>query len=184
MGIVQRALHAVGKVDRALELACGTGIWTGELLKVAGHVTALDASPEVIAINRVKLNAANVDYRQQELFNWQPDAEYDLVAFCFWLSHVPPEKLDEFLLKVSRAVRSGGKLFFVDSLPAESGTAKDQQISDSGLTTRRLNDGQTFQIVKVFYDPARLEGKLASIGFDVEVGTTGSYFVYGVGTKR
>jgi demethylmenaquinone methyltransferase/2-methoxy-6-polyprenyl-1,4-benzoquinol methylase len=56
-----------------------------------------------------------VEYRQIDLFTWEPDAEYDLVFFSFWLSHVPPELLESFLTKVSKSVRVGGQVFIVDS---------------------------------------------------------------------
>ena len=54
---VMARLQAIGPVDEALELACGTGIWTEQLLSISQHITALDAAAEVIAINRAKLNS-------------------------------------------------------------------------------------------------------------------------------
>ena len=91
------ALHALPHVEQVLELACGTGIWTQELVKVATQVTAVDASAEVIEINREKvknLTPGQVEYVQADLFAWETEREYDLVFFSFWLSHVPPEQLD------------------------------------------------------------------------------------------
>ncbi len=95
--IIRKALHFLGHMGEVLELASGTGIWTQELAKMADHVTAIDASEEVLAINRSKLNAPNVTYQQADLFAWNPDKQYDLVFFSFWLSHVPPERLAPFL---------------------------------------------------------------------------------------
>jgi len=102
-------LHKLGFFASVLELACGTGIWTAELLQVGEELDAFDAAPEVIEINRQKLNASQVTYPQIDLFSWEPDREYDLVFFAFWLSHVPPTLVDEFLEKVYRSVRFGGK---------------------------------------------------------------------------
>ncbi|WP_229494018.1 methyltransferase domain-containing protein [Nostoc mirabile] len=42
-------------MDDILELACGTGIWTQELLIIVKKITAIDASEEVIVINRSQL---------------------------------------------------------------------------------------------------------------------------------
>ena len=48
---------------RALELACGTGLFTRHLAPRVGHLTAVDASPEVIAINRARMAGGRpVDY--------------------------------------------------------------------------------------------------------------------------
>lgn len=52
--VVKQALHQLAPVEHILELACGTGIWTQELLNVGRQVTGIDASEEAIAINRRK----------------------------------------------------------------------------------------------------------------------------------
>lgn len=183
---VMQELHQIGPVEIVMELACGTGIWTRELLKVGRQITAIDASSEVIEINRQKLQSVNVRYEQADLFTWEPDREYDLVVFAFWLSHVPPGRLDSFLSKVGRAVRRGGQVFMVDSRPDQTSTAKDKpiQMDSEAYQVRKLNDGREFRIVKVFYGPDDLSAKLMKTGFDATVKTTQSYFIYAIGTKR
>jgi demethylmenaquinone methyltransferase/2-methoxy-6-polyprenyl-1,4-benzoquinol methylase len=183
---VMRVLHQLAPVDDVLELACGTGIWTRELLKVGRHITAVDASPEVIEISRTKQQNPNVEYVQADLFNWKPEREYDLVAFAFWLSHVPPERLDEFLATVHRAARPGGRVFMVDSRLAQTSTAKDRPIAehDEPFQVRKLNDGREFKIVKVFYEPQDLQDKFAAAGLQADVKVTENYFIYAIGTNR
>jgi 2-polyprenyl-3-methyl-5-hydroxy-6-metoxy-1,4-benzoquinol methylase len=183
---VMNELHQLPRAEHILELACGTGIWTQQLAQVGDHVTAIDASAEVIAINRDKLQSAVVEYQQHDLFAWEPDREYDLVFFSFWLSHVPPEKLDGFLDKVRRATNIGGRVFAVDSLPDNTSSATNHQNyqTDGIYHTRKLNDGQEFKIVKIFYEPSDLQQKLAAHGFDAQVKTSGRYFWYASGVKR
>lgn len=162
-----------GPVERVLELACGTGIWTETLLKVGRSVTAVDAAPEMLEIARRKLGAAPVRFLQADLFDWEPDAdEYDLVFFAFWLSHVPPTALDAFLRKVCRAVRPGGKLVIVDQYaPTES----DRLVAlDDVRAARPLRDGRSFTIVKVFYDPERLVEELSRYGLSAPTSSPGS----------
>ena len=49
-------------------------------------------------------------------------------------------------------------------------------------SVRRLDDGREFTIVKVYYSPEELAAALAAAGFqDVEVTTTGRFFVLGTG---
>jgi len=184
--VVRKALHSLGHVGTALELACGTGIWTQELAKLADHVTALDASEEMLAINRAKLNAPNVTYQQADLFAWQPDQQYDLVFFSFWLSHVPPERLAPFLAMVNRALKPGGKLFIIDSTPDLGSSAKNspKRENDGIYQQRNLNDGNLYTIIKIYYDPADLRVKLADAGFNADVQTTDHFFIYASGVKE
>jgi len=163
-----------------IELACGTGIWTQELARRPdAQITALDASPEMLAINRAKVGRADVDYVQADLFQWRPERTYDRAFFSFWLSHVPPERLADFLATVARAVRPGGELFIIDSLPSGTSSARDHAAyqPETEIThVRKLNDGQAFRIYKVFYTAERLADVLGQAGFDATVATTGEYF--------
>ncbi len=52
---LRRALGEFALQGRVLELACGTGLWTGELARYAERVVAVDAAPEVLEINRQRL---------------------------------------------------------------------------------------------------------------------------------
>jgi len=184
--VVRTALYQIGAVENILELACGTGIWTQELLNIGKQITALDASQEVIEINRRKLGATNIEYRQVDLFSWQPDAEYDLVFFSFWLSHVPPTLVDSFLAKVYKSVRVGGQVFIIDSRFEPTSTAKNHILENDGdiYITRKLNNEQEFKIVKIFYQPEELRDKLTQLGFHAEVKVTDNYFIYANGIKR
>jgi demethylmenaquinone methyltransferase/2-methoxy-6-polyprenyl-1,4-benzoquinol methylase len=183
---LKNVVQQVGTVESILELACGTGIWTQELLKIGKQITALDASQEMIEINRQKLNKAlNVEYRQLDLFSWQPDKQYDLVFFSFWLSHVPPAKVDEFLSKVYNSVLPGGKVLLIDSYFEITSSAKDHPLQDKNeiYQRRKLNDEREFQIFKIYYQPDVLLNKLTQAGFQAEVRLTDTYFIYAQGVK-
>ncbi|WP_414587810.1 class I SAM-dependent methyltransferase [Scytonema sp. PCC 10023] len=185
VAVVKNALYQIGAVENILELACGTGIWTQELLNIGKQITALDASQEVIEINRRKLGSPNVEYRQVDLFSWEPDAEYDLVFFSFWLSHVPPTLVDSFLAKVYTSVRVAGQVFILDSRFEATSTAKNHILENNGdiYITRKLNNEQEFKIVKIFYQPEELHDKLTQVGFHAEVKVTDNYFIYAKGIK-
>lgn len=180
------ALDALGITGDVLELAPGTGIWTERLARTARTITAVDASPEMVAINRAKVGSDRVRYVLADLFAWRPERRYDAVCFGFWLSHVPLERLDVFLGTVADALEPGGALFFVDNRREPDSTARDQTLPAAGeqLMTRKLNDGRTYQIVKNFYEPAALAARCAAHGLDVAVRETPTFFIYGAGTRR
>ena len=181
---VARALEAFAPAGDVLELASGTGLWTQRLAPTARSVTAVDSSPEVHAINQERLGGVPVRYVVADLFRWQPDRQYDTIFFSFWLSHVPPERLESFWSIVRAALAPGGRVFFVDALYEETSTAKNHQLEgpDAHAVTRRLNDGQEYRIVKVFYRPEALTEQLTAWGWQVRIERTPSYFYYGVAT--
>jgi len=165
----------------ALELACGTGLFTRHLAPKIGRLTAVDASPEVLAINRGRVNAGNVEYVQADLFAWRPQERYDIVFFSFWLSHVPDQRFAAFWQLVAAALAPGGAAYLIDSAFDPTSTAKDHALPEreAGIVTRKLNDGREFRIVKFFYEPAVLSDKLEGVGFASDIRQTPQYFIYG-----
>jgi len=93
---LERALDDFGPRGRVLELAGGTGIWSAKLVECADQLTVVDASNEVIALNRERLRSKRVRYIQADLFGWTSSERFDVVFFGFWLSHVPVSKFEAF----------------------------------------------------------------------------------------
>lgn len=180
---VRAELKTFAPKGLVLELACGTGLWTKELAHYAQTITALDASDEMLEINRRRLRNAEVHYIQADLLKWRPDRKYDVVFFSFWLSHVPPDRFKDFWAMVSKSLTPGGRVFFIDSLYEPTTTARNQPLAKPGVVTmtRRLNDGREYQIIKVFYKPQTLENQLTELGWRVAVRATPRYFLYGMG---
>lgn len=183
--IVAEALDAFRPEGSVLELACGTGNWTGHLLRHATDLTAVDATPEVLAIHRHKHPDAKIEYIEADLFAWQPPRQFDRVFVGFFLSHVPPEKFEAFWSLVWTALRPGGRFFLVDSLRDPSSGAADHQLPTGAdvTMTRRLNDGREFSVYKVFYEPEALQEKLRDLGWNATVSRTAHYFLYAEGTR-
>src|SRR5215467_3899297 len=73
-------LDAFQPTGSVLDLACGPGVWTGQLLRYAADVTAVDASPEMLAIAAAHAGRERVRFIQADLFTWKPGRRYD-VAF-------------------------------------------------------------------------------------------------------
>jgi ubiquinone/menaquinone biosynthesis C-methylase UbiE len=178
---VKDALERFEPVGEVLELACGTGLWTRHLAALGQHVTAVDASSEMLELNRKRVKDSSVTYVEADLFEWEPDRTYDVCFFSFWLSHVPEERFAAFWGKVRRALTPGGRVFLLDSSRNDLASAIDHELPDEGdhVMLRRLANGSEFQIVKRFYEPHALERQLAELGWSAELHTTNEFFVYG-----
>jgi len=180
---VRDALSKQGPRGQVVEFACGTGLWTERLIQQTDHVTALDISSESLEFNRVRVGTNKVTHVCTDLFDWKPPHAFDGAFFGFWLSHVPPDRFEQFWERVGGALKKDGRVFFVDSRYAPRSTAKDHGLEgpESVAVTRRLNDGRAFRIVKIFYEPGELRARLAKLGWSVEVHETREFFIYGFG---
>jgi demethylmenaquinone methyltransferase/2-methoxy-6-polyprenyl-1,4-benzoquinol methylase len=179
IGGLERALDDFNPRGRVLELAGGTGIWSEKLLRYADHLTVVDASSEVLALNRERLRAERAQYVEADLFEWAPTARFDVVFFGFWLSRVPSSKFEAFWRTVRAALAPRGRVFFIDSRKEATSTASDHELRDDDVSVRRLNDGRIFEIYKVYYDAEGLQERLRKLGWRAAVRVTERYFVYG-----
>jgi ubiquinone/menaquinone biosynthesis C-methylase UbiE len=165
-------------------------------LPMANHITVLDSSQEMLDLNRQRLHSDKITYILADLFYWQPVMTYDAAFMGFWLSHIPPALLYEFIGTLAGALKPGGKVFFVDSLLEPTSSARghtgDLMLREqaSGLPRseqvtlrRRLKDGREFDIIKVFYEPHDLIERFGAHNMPVTVRKTDSFFLYGWGTK-
>lgn len=167
------------------ELAPGTGLWTEAVLaEGASSVTAVDAAPEMLASLEERCGGPRLTTVLADLFSWTPPRRYDAVVSCFFLSHVPDERLDVVLALVASSVARDGAVFLLDSVREATSTARDHVLEEEGRQTmqRRLDDGRTYEIVKVFRDDEELGAACARAGLDVEVRRTPTYFQ--VATRR
>lgn len=181
---ILKQFNPLGKV---LELACGTGWWTEELIRYADSITAVDAVSEVIEINRRKLHSSKVEYLQADIFNFHPKSHYyDVVFFSFWISHIPEEKFIDFWQMVSLGLKPTGRVFFIDNLQSEKAIMSGRPLQKTEVTVsiRELKDSSKFKVIKIFYLPKDLKQKLKSTGWEVSVGTTPNYFIYGFSTSE
>jgi 2-polyprenyl-3-methyl-5-hydroxy-6-metoxy-1,4-benzoquinol methylase len=180
---VRKILEDFKPEGRILELACGTGLWTQELIKYSNQITAVDAVKEVIELNKRRLQSDQISYIQANIFQWKPVSTFDVIFFSFWLSHVSPNYFTLFWKIVEKALAPGGRVFFIDSKYDQKSTAKDHILGEeeSGIANRKLNDGREFQIVKIFYKSKILKKQLQELSWNITVQETPTYFIYGYG---
>jgi cyclopropane fatty-acyl-phospholipid synthase-like methyltransferase len=167
-------------VGEIVELAAGTGWWSPRLAR-KGPLTVCDISPEMIGLAQSRLRRLGLAAQFEVRDNWaEPDRQVDGLFAGFWLSHVSRERLRDFLSLVNRWLRPGGVFAFMDSRRDPASGAIDHQPPADDVQLRRLNDGRTFQVRKVYYSPAELQAALTNAGFvDARVETSERFFLLG-----
>lgn len=187
---VRGAFAALPWSGEVVELAGGTGIWTLWLAPHVRQLTVLDGSLEMIALNSVRLKAAGhtgrVTYKQVDLFDWQPEQQYDGLFVGYFLSHVPVALYDRFLETIGAVLKPGGLFAMIDGRREERSSSPDQPPPppETEVMTRRLNSGQTYQIIKRYDEPASFAAALDRVGIDADVRATATHFIYATGRKR
>jgi SAM-dependent methyltransferase len=173
------AIDAFAPTGDVLELACGPGTWTADLLRHAQSLTCVDASPEMLELAARRVDDQRVRFLRADLFSWEPERRYDVVFFGFWLSHVPLERFDSFFSMVARALKPEGRVLFVD----DAYRTADELIEGEASATirRRLHDGTPFRAVKVPHTPQGLQQRLADAGWNITVRPLSGPFFWGQG---
>ena len=163
-----------------VELAAGTGWWS-PLLASKGALSMYDVAGAPLDRARDRLLAHGLRAHLHRRDAWaEPDRQVDVVFAGFWLSHVPRNRLDDFLALVRRWLKPGGTFAFIDSLLDPQSSAADHPTPADDRSVRRLDDGREFTIVKVYYTPEELDAAMRRAGFEGEtVTTTGRFFLTG-----
>jgi len=158
---------------RVLELACGTGVWTERLAPAAESITAVDASPAMLAIAAGRLaRYPSVQvligdaYRLEEV-----EGDFTGGLAMQWLSHVPLAGMGDFLDGWHRRLGPGAQVFLGDNqLTAEWG---DDLIRRPGeidtYEPRSLPDGSEFVIVKNYFTEDQLRALVEPAGDDIRI---------------
>ena len=95
-----------------LELGCGTGYFTRELVRSGADVVAIDVSPELLEIARANCPGSNVRYEIQNASALSyPDAVFDSVVGSSVLHHLD---IEEALREIHRVLKADGTIYFTE----------------------------------------------------------------------
>ena len=160
LAALRRALSEKFAGARLLEIACGTGYWTQAIARTAAAVTATDLAEEPMRIAQSKAHErGNVVFQAADAYAL-PEAlgRFDAAFAGFWWSHVPRERIGEFLASLHARLEPGARVVLLDNRYVE-GNSTPIAASDAAGNTyqdRRLADGSVMRIVKNFPTSAEL----------------------------
>jgi ubiquinone/menaquinone biosynthesis C-methylase UbiE len=153
-----------------LEVACGTGYWTQHLAPVAKGILAVDASPETLQIARARVSTGEVEFVIGDAYELPVKARGFRSAFAgFWFSHIPKDRIREFLVGLHKALIPGAKVVFLDNRFVEGSSTPVSERDEQGNTyqIRRLGDGSSHRVLKNFPSQLDLSRALEGIGADL-----------------
>ena len=154
-----------------LEVAAGTGYWTQFIAAQALSVLATDASAETLElINQRKLTSAvpiKVPIKVADAYALNQLNQQFQGAFAgLWFSHVPKQRVNEFLQSLHQCLTPGATVLFMDNTPAQCDRLPLSHTDEVGNTyqQRALDDGTVHSVVKNFPTEQQLMAATADFG--------------------
>jgi len=170
---IAATMRPVFRDRRVLEVACGTGFWTGKISPVVQYLCAVDASPEMLAIARSKaLPADKVEFRQGDAYSLDSvPGMFDAGLANFWFSHIPKSRIDEFLVAFHARLVPGAVVFMADNvyLPGIGGELVERPGVADTFKIRTLSDGSRQEVLKNYYAAAELKDILQKPATDLKI---------------
>jgi SAM-dependent methyltransferase len=149
---------------RVLEVACGTGYWTQVIAGAAREVLATDLADEPMRIAKAKRYARqNVAFAAADAYALgEPLGRFDAAFAGFWWSHVPRERVGEFLASLHGRLKEGARVLLLDNLYVEGSSTPVAGIDAAGNTyqMRRLGDGSRVRVLKNFVTEGELRERI------------------------
>ncbi|MEF3303795.1 class I SAM-dependent methyltransferase [Paenibacillus sp. GYB003] len=169
-----------------LELACGTGYWTEKAAGAASRIVGVDIRPEVIEIAESKRLPGTVRFMIGDAY--KPESipgQFDAALACFWLSHVPKNKLSDFLARLHARLGSGAAVFMADNVYVEGrgGPLIVKEDAEDTYKLRTLADGTQHEIVKNYYTERELRELFEPVSRHLTVFAGGSFWFVSYTTR-
>jgi len=137
---------------RILEIACGTGYWTGPIAGRAASVVATDLAEEPMQIARSKnYERGNVVFQEADAYALPESlGRFDAAFAGFWWSHVPRERIGEFVASLHARLEPGAKVLLLDNRYVARNSTPVVEVDAAGNTyqLRTLADGSRFRVLK------------------------------------
>lgn len=163
--------HLAGR--QMLEVAAGTGWWTVHAAAAARHVTATDATPEVLDIARLKpFPMGRVTFKVADAFNLSALGQrFDGALSCFWLSHVRRSDLRHFITGFHSVLFPGAAVFFADNclIPGQGGELAVIAGEQDTYKRRSLDDGSHHLVLKNYFTKDELTTLFDSTAEDLRI---------------
>lgn len=149
--LLQAFIDVLPPQGHVLDLGCGPGVFARLMAQAGLHVTATDASAQMVAL---AAKQPGIRARQASFDDLTDTDTYDGVWANFSLLHAPRHALPRHLKSIHNALKSGGHFHL--SVKTGSGQARD-----------------TLGRFYTYYSPDQLDHLLADAGFTVTKITPG-----------
>jgi demethylmenaquinone methyltransferase/2-methoxy-6-polyprenyl-1,4-benzoquinol methylase len=178
---LRETLCGLLKGHRVLEVACGTGYWTEPVGRVAESVLAADINPEVMAIAKQRCrDLPGVRFMAADAYTLAGiSGEFTACLAAFWWSHLPKSKIPGFLAVLYSKLPPNALVVFVDNrfVPGSSTPIARTDGEGNRYQVRRLDNGQTYEVLKNFPTENEIREALGDSDSDIRFEALAYYWI-------
>lgn len=153
---------------RILDVAAGTGYWTGAFADAAEVVTATDIDESTLDVARGRRRwPGHVDLQRCDAFSLEEiSGRFDAAFVGFFWSHVPLDRLESFLTGLVARLEPGAAVVIVDNHHVDGSNHPITWTDGEGNTYQRraLADGTEWVVRKNFPSRDEIATRLARHG--------------------
>ena len=158
---------------QVLEIACGTGYWTQVYAAHARSVLAVDLAEETLEIARAKeYPFGKVRFGIADAHHLEDvPGSFTAGLACFWWSHIPRERLLQFLTGWHRCLEPAARVVIMDNRYVEGSSTPISRRDSEGNTyqLRTLEDGTTHEVLKNFPSSPELLDTLRGLSQEAQL---------------
>ncbi len=136
-----------------LEIAAGTGYWTQFIASRANSILATDAIVETLDQINTRPLSRFVSVKVVDAYSLNNiSGDFNGFFAGLWISHVPRQRLHEFLLGLHELTPSGASVLFIDNSSVQCKRLPVTHTDAQGNTyqDRELDDGSMHRVLKNF----------------------------------
>ncbi|MES9962087.1 MAG: class I SAM-dependent methyltransferase [Candidatus Sedimenticola sp. 20ELBAFRAG] len=150
-----------------IDVAAGTGYWSQFIISQANSVLATDITQE--ALNQVKARQTKkpIDIKVIDAFSLDEIDQRFTGAFAgLWISHIPRQKLNDFLASLHSCLQSGSPVVFLDNSLSQCNRLPLSYTDRNGNTyqDRKLDSDSVYRVLKNFPSEAELRSVTRDYG--------------------
>ncbi|MDB5983944.1 MAG: putative methyltransferase [Pseudomonas sp.] len=168
--LIEQWLPSVFEGANLLEIACGTGYWTQFIAPVVARITAVDSAPETLQIAESRVAKDKVEFVVGDAYDLPTHSPAFDAAFAgFWFSHVPQNRVREFLSGLNAVLKPGATVVLLDNLyvAGSSTPVSAPDVDGNTWQDRPLDDGTTHRVLKNFPTEKQLRDVLKGLASQV-----------------
>jgi ubiquinone/menaquinone biosynthesis C-methylase UbiE len=168
-----------------IDIACGTGFWSGHYGQNCDEITFLDQSEAMLAECQVRVESIGLTDRSHFIRGDFFDTElrtrvFDCALVGFLLSHLTREREEVFFEKFDRILEPSAQAMIIDGSWSEK---RQKHQRKESVQERTLDDGRKFRAYKRYFDRSDIDAILARFGFAIVSLCAGGMFIAAVGGR-